>query len=77
MAKKINPVSYYWVFLCGRTHKNRPTYCWRKEGKVMQVISKIKSEEPKSKEVFCAYIIKGGKKIYPKHVKFFHFFVNA
>lgn len=27
-------------------------------------------------EVFCRYIIRNGKKIYPKHAKFFHFFVK-
>jgi hypothetical protein len=28
------------------------------------------------KEVFCRYITKNGKRIYPKNAKFFHFFVK-
>lgn len=27
-------------------------------------------------EVFCHYIVKNGKRIYPKRAKFFHFFVK-
>jgi len=27
-------------------------------------------------EVFCRYITKNGKRIYPKNAKFFHFFVK-
>ena len=26
-------------------------------------------------EIFCPYIIRGGKKIYPKKTKCFHFFI--
>jgi len=29
------------------------------------------------REVFCRYIIKNGKRIYPKNAKFFHFFVKV
>ena len=28
-------------------------------------------------EVFCTFIRKNGKVIYPKHGKYFHFFVKA
>lgn len=28
-------------------------------------------------EVYCRYIVKNGKRIYPKKGKFFHFFVKA
>lgn len=28
-------------------------------------------------EIFCRYIVKNGKRIYPKNAKFFHFFVKA
>ena len=28
------------------------------------------------REVFCRYIIRNGKKIYPKKAKVFHFFVK-
>ena len=27
-------------------------------------------------EIFCRYIVKNGKRIYPKNAKFFHFFVR-
>ena len=27
------------------------------------------------KEIFCKYITKNGKRIYPKNGKFFHFFI--
>lgn len=27
-------------------------------------------------EIFCAYVIKKGKKIYPKNAKCFHFFLK-
>ncbi len=29
------------------------------------------------REVFCRYITKNGKRIYPKKAKVFHFFVKA
>lgn len=40
-----------------------------------------KAEKPKEQndgkvEVFCRYIVKNGKKIYPKNGKFFHFFAE-
>ncbi len=28
------------------------------------------------REVFCRYITKNGKRIYPKNAQFFHFFVK-
>jgi len=28
------------------------------------------------REVFCRYITKNGKRIYPKNARFFHFFVK-
>lgn len=28
-------------------------------------------------EIFCRYIMRNGKRIYPKNAKFFHFFVKA
>lgn len=32
-------------------------------------------EKEKGIEIFCKYITKNGKKIYPKNGKFFHFFI--
>jgi len=32
-------------------------------------------KEEKKTEIFCKYITKNGKRIYPKNGKFFHFFV--
>ena len=29
------------------------------------------------KEVFCRYITKNGKRIYPKNAEFFHFYVKV
>jgi hypothetical protein len=29
------------------------------------------------REVFCRYITKNGKRIYPKNARFFHFFVKV
>jgi hypothetical protein len=29
------------------------------------------------KEVFCRYITRKGKRIYPKNARFFHFFVKV
>ncbi len=29
------------------------------------------------KEIFCRYIVKNGKRIYPKRSKFFHFFIKV
>jgi hypothetical protein len=31
---------------------------------------------PVQKEIFCRYIVRKGKIIYPKNAKFFRFFVN-
>jgi hypothetical protein len=28
------------------------------------------------REVFCRYIVRNGKRIYPKNARFFHFFVK-
>jgi hypothetical protein len=28
------------------------------------------------REVFCRYIVRKGKRIYPKNARFFHFFVK-
>lgn len=28
-------------------------------------------------EVYCRYIVKNGKRIYPKNAEFFHFFVKV
>lgn len=35
------------------------------------------SQESNMKEVFCRYICRAGKIIYPKNGKYFHFFVMA
>lgn len=35
------------------------------------------TQESGMKEVFCRYIRKSGKIIYPKNGKYFHFFVMA
>jgi hypothetical protein len=29
------------------------------------------------REVFCRYIVRKGKRIYPKNARFFHFFVKV
>ncbi len=34
------------------------------------------NENDGKKEIFCRYIVKNGKKIYPKKGKFFHFWVD-
>ena len=28
------------------------------------------------REVFCRYVVRNGKRIYPKNARFFHFFVK-
>ena len=33
-------------------------------------------EEPALIEVFCRYIVRNGKRIYPKNARLFHFFVK-
>ena len=41
-------------------------------------MAKSKQQSPKEgqREIFCRFIVRKGKKIYPKNAKFFHFFVN-
>jgi hypothetical protein len=34
------------------------------------------NEENNKIEIFCRYVTRGGKKIYPKGSKFFHFWVT-
>lgn len=34
------------------------------------------ANKPGYKEIFCAYIVKNGKRIYPKKGKLFHFWVK-
>lgn len=29
------------------------------------------------KEVFCRYVTRNGKRIYPKNARFFHFFIKV
>jgi hypothetical protein len=36
-----------------------------------------KSPRPGYREVFCAYVIRKGKIIYPKKAKVFHFFIKV
>jgi hypothetical protein len=38
---------------------------------------KTKMPRPGYREVFCRFIIKNGKVIYPKKAKVFHFYVKA
>lgn len=40
-------------------------------------MSNSNSQESNMKEVFCRYIRKAGKIIYPKNGRFFHFYVMA
>lgn len=47
----------------------------RKEVHLMT--SKMQREETEMREIFCRYIWRYGKRIYPKSAKFFHFFVKA
>ncbi len=51
------------------------SYQPRKE--VHPMNSKMQSEERGMREIFCRYIWRYGKRIYPKNAKFFHFFVKA
>ena len=38
----------------------------------------MKKKKPEGyREIFCRYIIRNGKKIYPKKAKVFHFYVKA
>lgn len=41
------------------------------------LMSNSNSQESNMKEVFCRYIRKAGKIIYPKNGRFFHFYVMA
>ena len=36
----------------------------------------MENNDTSKREVFCRYIYKNGKKIYPKNSKFFHFWVE-
>lgn len=41
------------------------------------MLNDSQTESSNVKEVFCRYIRKAGKIIYPKNGKFFHFYVMA
>jgi hypothetical protein len=41
------------------------------------VSNKKATPRPGYREVFCRYIIRNGKIIYPKNAKVFHFYVKA
>lgn len=67
-----DPVSYYRVLSCGRTQDFKPKG-YKKGGVFM---NSIKSKDGKLyKLVFCKYIRKNGKVIYPKKAKVFKIWI--
>lgn len=66
------PVSGF--FFLGENERKNITKLVKKGGVNMNKASEDKPKEDK-KEIFCRFIVRNGKKIYPKHRRFFHFFV--